>query len=82
MLWQQANFLGDFLETKVYLWDSQGQRFYKTRTRSLFTAVVPLSLAAAYIADWTTGTFRAAILLAYELFFPSTAYAFHECMIL
>lgn len=67
-----------FVETKVSLWNFQGQRFYKTRTTPLFTAVVFLGLAAACIAHWTTGTSRAAILLAFKLFSPSTAYAFHE----
>lgn len=50
----------------------------KTRTPSLFTAAVFPSLAAECVAHWTTGTFRAAILLAFKLFFPSTACALHE----
>lgn len=79
LLWPQANsILCEILETKVCLWKLQGQRLYKTRTPSLFTAVISFSLAAACSAHWTTGTLRATILLAYKLFFRSRAYAFHE----
>lgn len=54
----------------------------KTRTPSLFTAVVFPCLAAACIAHWTIGTFRAAILLAFKLFFPINSVCsawVHEC---
>lgn len=53
----------------------------KPRTPSLFTAVVFPCLAAACIAHWTIGTFRAAILLAFKLFFPrQQRCALHETM--